>query len=161
MKTYVGTKTINAKPMTRAAYNEFRGWALPADENGDDEGYLVEYTDGGKPNTPHYEGYVSWSPREQFEKAYHEVTSLSFSDVVRGLKAGKRFSRSGWNGRGMFVFLVPGSRFKINREPLLSILGEGTEVDYRGHIDIKNVDGSISTWVPSIGDVLGEDWQEA
>ena len=42
MKTYIGTKLIRALPMTRAAYNEFRGWQLPADENGDDAGYLVE-----------------------------------------------------------------------------------------------------------------------
>ena len=41
---YIGTKMINAEPMTRAAYNVFRGWELPADENGDDEGYLVIVT---------------------------------------------------------------------------------------------------------------------
>lgn len=70
MKRYIGTKVINAKPMNRLEYNEFRGWTLPADENGADEGYLVEYVDGGKPNTPQYAGYVSWSPKEQFEKAY-------------------------------------------------------------------------------------------
>ena len=37
MKQYIGVKLINAKPMSRAEYNAFRGWALPADENGDDE----------------------------------------------------------------------------------------------------------------------------
>lgn len=48
---FIGTKLINAIPMTRKRYNDFRGWELPADENGEDEGYLVEYLDGGKPNT--------------------------------------------------------------------------------------------------------------
>ena len=71
MKQYIGTKIINAKPMNRLDYNVFRGWALPKDEDGTDEGYLVEYTDGGKPNTKDFAGYVSWSPREQFEQAYH------------------------------------------------------------------------------------------
>lgn len=56
MTPYIGTKPINAKPMTRAAYNTLRGWALPADENGDDAGYLVEYMDGGKANHRGYEG---------------------------------------------------------------------------------------------------------
>lgn len=70
MKTYIGTKIINAKPMTRQAYNDFRGWQLPADEDGNDEGYLVEYHDGGQANTTSYAGYVSWSPKEQFEKAH-------------------------------------------------------------------------------------------
>lgn len=47
LQSYVGTKLINAKPMNRQAYNDFRGWQLPSDKNGDDEGYLVEYNDGG------------------------------------------------------------------------------------------------------------------
>ncbi|MBG2633258.1 DUF2829 domain-containing protein, partial [Klebsiella michiganensis] len=51
MTKHIGVKLINAFPMTRQAYNDFRGWQLPADENGADEGYLVEYLDGGKPNT--------------------------------------------------------------------------------------------------------------
>ena len=42
-KTYIGTKLIKAQPMTRAEYNTYRGWALPADENGADEGYLVDH----------------------------------------------------------------------------------------------------------------------
>lgn len=36
MLTYVGTKVVRAKPMTRLEYNNFRGWELPANENGDD-----------------------------------------------------------------------------------------------------------------------------
>ncbi len=73
MKKYVGMKIINAKPMNRLDYNLFRGWELPKDENGADEGYLVEYTDGGKANTEAYKGYVSWSPKDVFERAYKEI----------------------------------------------------------------------------------------
>ena len=40
------TKAVNAKPMMRQEYNDFRGWQLPENENGADEGYLVEYQDG-------------------------------------------------------------------------------------------------------------------
>lgn len=47
MTQHIGVKLINAFPMTRQAYNDFRGWQLPAGENGEDEGYLVEYLDGG------------------------------------------------------------------------------------------------------------------
>lgn len=70
MKQYIGTKIINALPMTRLAYNELRGWDLPQDENGEDEGFLVEYLDDGQANHPDYAGYISWSPKEVFEKAY-------------------------------------------------------------------------------------------
>lgn len=73
MKRYVGMKIVNATPMNRADYNTFRGWQLPADEDGTDEGYLVEYTDGGKANTQAYAGYVSWSPKDVFERAYKEI----------------------------------------------------------------------------------------
>lgn len=69
---FIGNKTILAQAMTRAAYNAYRGWALPGNENGDDEGYLVEYTDGGAPNDTRHAGYVSWSPKEQFDNAYRE-----------------------------------------------------------------------------------------
>ncbi len=67
---YIGKKEIHAVPMNRLAYNQLRGWELPADENGEDEGYLVEYLDGGAANHPDYTGYISWSPAAVFERAY-------------------------------------------------------------------------------------------
>jgi hypothetical protein len=73
MQTFIGTKIIKAIPMTRAMYNGYRNWPLPNDENGLDDGYLVEYTDGGPPNSPLHEGYISWSPKEQFDKAYRAI----------------------------------------------------------------------------------------
>jgi hypothetical protein len=72
MKTYTGTKTLRAKPMTRDDYNTLRGWATPPEENGADEGYLVEYLDGGKANHPDFENYISWSPKDVFERTYRE-----------------------------------------------------------------------------------------
>lgn len=70
-RTAIGTKVIHFVAMTRGDYNLYRGWELPKDENGDDNGYLVEYTDGGSPNVEGHVGYVSWSPRDVFEKAYN------------------------------------------------------------------------------------------
>lgn len=71
MKKYNGSTTVLAEPMKRLAYNEFRGWVLPDDEDGTDEGYLVENLAGGvKGNVPGREGYVSWLPKEQFERMY-------------------------------------------------------------------------------------------
>ena len=83
MKNYTGTKTVNATPMTRLAYNELRNWNLPDDENGSDEGYLVEYTDGGKPNHADFDGYISWSPKEQFERAYVENTNTDMEREIQ------------------------------------------------------------------------------
>lgn len=158
MKTYIGTKIINAKPMGRAAYNDFRGWALPADEDGADEGYLVEYTDGGKPNHPDFEGYVSWSPKAQFEGAYRETAGMTFGLAVEALKLGRQVSRAGWNGKGMFVYLVPANSYPAQTGVAKAYFGEGAMVPYSAYLAIKNVDGTVSTWVPSVNDTLAEDW---
>ena len=83
---------------------------------------------------------------------------MNFGDALQALKHGQKVAREGWNGRGMFLFLVPGSVFKVNRAPLLGIYPEGTEINYRPHIDMKTVDGEIVPWVASQTDVLAEDW---
>lgn len=75
MKTFVGTKLVCARAMTRGEYNTLRGWTPPAGEDQSAAGYLVEYLDSGEPNVAGYVGYVSWSPAPQFEAAYVEVGS--------------------------------------------------------------------------------------
>jgi len=84
-----------------------------------------------------------------------------FAWALRHVKAGGRVQRRGWNGKGMFIFLVPGSTFQVNREPLLSILGEGTEVNYHGHVDMKTANGQIVPWLCSQTDMLADDWEFA
>jgi hypothetical protein len=60
---------------------------------------------------------------------------FAFDTAIVALKRGHRVARAGWNGKGMFLFLVAGSRFTVNRPPLLGIYPEGTEIDYHAHID--------------------------
>lgn len=81
MTTYIGTKVVHAEPMTRGDYNLLRGWTIPINENPDDAGYLVEYTDQilDKPMVEGYFGYVSWSPKEVFERAYRAVATPAAS----------------------------------------------------------------------------------
>lgn len=70
MNKFIGTKEILATPMTRGEYNEYRGWTIPDNEDPNEAGYLVEYTDGGKPNDDRHAGYISWSPADVFNRAY-------------------------------------------------------------------------------------------
>ena len=84
---------------------------------------------------------------------------LNFGDALMLLKNGQKVARLGWNGKGMFLFLVPGSVFKVNRPPLLGIYPEGTEISYCPHIDMRTADGKIVPWLASQTDVLAEDWQ--
>lgn len=73
MRQFIGTKIVSARPMSRAEYNVYRGWKLPGNEDGRDAGYLVEYNDGGQQNDERHQGYISWSPAEQFERAHVEI----------------------------------------------------------------------------------------
>lgn len=82
MKPYIGTKRVNAKPMNRADYNALRGWEVPADEDPADDGYLVEYLDGGKANHPEFKGYISWSPKDVFERAYKHTRTGNIAPHV-------------------------------------------------------------------------------
>lgn len=82
-----------------------------------------------------------------------------FGGALIALKAGKRVARTGWNGKNMFLFLVPGSTFKVNRPPLLGIYEEGTEIKYHAHIDMKTASGEVVPWLCSQTDALAEDWE--
>ena len=63
---------VKATAMTRKEYNDYRGWPMPANEEASDEGYLVEYMDGPG-NHPNHDGYISWSPKKQFDDAYTDL----------------------------------------------------------------------------------------
>ncbi len=158
MKQYIGVKLINAKPMTRGDYNAFRGWTVPADENPADDGYLVEYLDGGKGNTDLYQGYVSWSPSEVFNNAYGPTDGMTFGLAVEAMKRGAKVARAGWNGKGMFVYYVSANASPVQTGSAKSHFVEGAMVPYNAYMAIKNVNDTVSTWVPSVNDGLASDW---
>ena len=149
MKKYIGTKIVTATPMSRGSYNAYRGWELPADENGDDEGYLVEYMDGGKPNHPHHEGYISWSPKEQFDNAYREIDGMTFGQAIEAMKRGAKVSRAGWNGKGLWLELqAPDANSKMTLPYIF--------MSYPS--DAKTTPGARVPWLASQTDMLAEDW---
>jgi len=83
---------------------------------------------------------------------------MDFGYALNSLKEGAKVARAGWNGKGMFLFLVPGSTFKVNRAPLLGIYPEGTEINYHAHIDMKTAQGYVVPWLASQADLLCNDW---
>ena len=84
---------------------------------------------------------------------------MNFSNALELIKDGKKVSRTGWNGKGMFIFLVSGSQFKVDRKPLLGIYPEGTEIDYRPHVDMRTADNQIVPWFCTQSDMLADDWE--
>jgi hypothetical protein len=154
MDKYVGTKIIKARPMTRGDYNNFRGWTIPADENPNDEGYLVEYEDN----------YISWSPKKTFDMAYRKSGSLDFGAALKMLKLGFRVARKGWNGKGMFIYLVRQTlvdkEFLRNEASIMPICDNTGTAHFNSHIDMKTADGSVCVgWLASQTDMLAEDWE--
>lgn len=158
MKKYIGTKVVKAMPMNRAEYNNYRDWELPANENGADEGFLIESMNGGQSNHLAHEGYISWSPVNVFMESYKSSGNFNFGMAIEALKLGEKVSRAGWNGKEMFLFLVPGSTFEVNRSPLLGIYPEGTKINYHAHIDMRTATGEIVPWLASQTDMLANDW---
>lgn len=84
--------------------------------------------------------------------------TMNFGKALEHLKDGGKVQREGWNGKGMFLFLVPGSQFQVNRAPLLGIYPEGTTINYQSHIDMKTAQDTVVPWLASQSDMLAEDW---
>lgn len=165
MHQFIGTKLINAVPMTRLEYNNLRGWELPQDEDGSDEGYLVEYLDGGQANHPDYIGYVSWSPKAVFENAYRPVTGMSFGLAIEALKLGKKVCRAGWNGKDMWLSLSCNGNRQVDADKFWSPHNAEFAVDKGGSatvlpcITMKTADEKILMgWLSSQTDMLADDW---
>lgn len=74
-----------------------------------------------------------------------ESTSFGFGTALELLRAGKKVSRAGWNGKGMFLALQVPDENSANRQAYIYIVpGEEQRVP----------------WVASHPDLLSEDWFE-
>lgn len=162
---YIGHKMVLATPMTHIEYNEKRGWDLPENEKGmeNDPGFMVEYIDGGKANTEFSEHYVSWSPAEVFENAYKPIKNgdMPFSQALEVLMKGRPIARSGWNGKGMFVYLVPGGDYPAQTGVAKKYFGANSKVPYGPYIAMKTAQGNVVPWLASQTDILSNDWSIA
>jgi hypothetical protein len=67
-----------------------------------------------------------------------------------------KIARQGWNGKGMFVYYVPAASYAATTNGAKEYFNG--PVPYNAYMAIKNVDDTVSTWVPSVNDCLSEDW---
>lgn len=84
-----------------------------------------------------------------------------FGWAIRMLKDGRRMTREGWNGKGMFIVLQRGypEGIPINRNTAEATgLPEGTVCRFLPYIMMRTVDGSFVPWLASQTDMLAEDW---
>ena len=147
MKQYLGVKLVTAEPEV----------SMIDGRNEQREGYKVGYEDG----------YVSWSPKVVFEKAYRIIDGLTFGLAIEAMRMGKKVCRAGWNGKGMFIYIQESSIVPVvcmNPNVTKHMFGESllecdASVKIQAHIDMKAADGTLTIgWNPSQIDMLSEDW---
>ena len=74
---------------------------------------------------------------------------MDFGDALRALKQGKRLSRTGWNGKGLWLeFQVPDAHSKMTLPYVY--------LNYPD--DAQNTPGARVPWLASQTDMLAEDW---
>lgn len=81
---------------------------------------------------------------------------MNFGHVLDAIRDGHKCARAGWNGKGMFIYHVPANRYPSVTNVAINEFGSHTS--YNEYFAIKNVDGTVSTWVPSINDCFATDW---
>lgn len=162
MEKFIGTKIVQAEPMTRGehwgsdAVDAIMNNAGDAMEKAvcdtfNDAGYRVIYEDG----------YQSWSPKETFEKAYRRTDGMSFGLALEACKMGKRIARKGWNGKNMSVAYQKGYPDGIPcNENTAKAWGMevGELFKCRPYLQMRCADGSFQMWTASQSDILADDW---
>jgi hypothetical protein len=161
MQAYIGVKKVYATPMKRYEYNAYRGWPMPDNENGADDGMFVEYTESQPGNDPRHIGYISWSPLSVFEQAYRPVDGMTFGQAIEALKKGRKVARTGWNGKGMWLGLVTPKDDIVTGGPIeFALFGLAGKVGpCLPWIGMRTADDKFVPWLASQTDMLAEDWQ--
>ena len=145
MKQYIGSKIVEAWPCLRIPVVGGRFEYCKLDE------VVPSYVIG-----PPEDGYLSWSPKAVFEKAYRETTGLSFGLAIEAAKMGKKIARAGWNGKNQYVELAYCISYKNNAAEVVNV----------NHCNIGNkafafvgTSGVQMGWLASQADMLADDWQ--
>lgn len=91
-----------------------------------------------------------------------------FGNALRAMKDGKAVARAGWNGKGMWVALTPGSLLPAAMaKPGHAAAHRAKELETTPHasipllphIDMRAADGSmVIGWLASQTDMLADDW---
>lgn len=107
--------------------------------------------------------------------------NLNFGQAIAALHEGKRVSREGWNGKGMFVFKQVPSKIDMTIVPKMQSLPESVKaefmrrhnageypvgvdpimmnsINYKNQLAMVYPDNTIYGWVASPSDVLESDW---
>jgi hypothetical protein len=133
MKEYIGVKIVRAEPEQRDGL----------------DGYKVVYE----------EGYESWCPKDVFEKHNRLTSGMRFGSALEAARQYRKIARSGWNGKGQYVFLATDIKFNTNAG-VQEVHDVGTDkTEAFPALVLKNSNNQFYVgWTPSVGDLLHDDW---
>lgn len=80
-------------------------------------------------------------------------TNITFGEAIKQLHNGHKVCRSGWNGKGMYLFLISAWSYTIDG------LDVGNNYPNLPFIAMKTADNKVVPWLASQTDVLAIDWQ--
>lgn len=110
------------------------------------------------------------NPGLNFTKTHMPTTTINHSygeALEAAAKHGKRISREGWNGKGLFVFVQVPAEVPAEIIPKMSSLPNdvkaefvrrGGSIRYRNQLAIVYPDGTVYGWDSSPSDQLENDW---
>ena len=93
---------------------------------------------------------------------------MNFGSAIESLKQGKKISRAGWNGKGMWIVLMPELNLppRSSQEPGAKVndrtakhIGENTPLQSQPYIAMWTAQAKWQPgWLASQPDILAEDW---
>ena len=86
---------------------------------------------------------------------------MNFSVALTHVKGGQRVYRHGWNGKGMFIHLVPARTIQAGNNAAYKADGGSNkmaELTFLAFINLRTVTGAYVPWLASQTDILAEDW---
>lgn len=82
--------------------------------------------------------------------------TVSFSYALDGLKAKLAVKRESWE-EGKFMYLVPAASYPA-QTGIAKQHFKDSLVPYDAYIALKEINGRVSFWTPTMSDLLSEDW---
>jgi len=83
---------------------------------------------------------------------------MNFGKAIEALKGGKKVTRKGWNGKGMYLFIMKGgiTGKEVHRNhPYLDYA-----IEVQDCVCMKTAQNTICVgWLASQTDMLSEDWE--
>ena len=97
-----------------------------------------------------------------------QMDNLTFGQALHAVGEGRMIARSGWNGKGLFVFKQVPATITADIIPKMQSLPQlvkdefakrGAEfIDYFDQLALVSPDNTIQGWAPSTPDALADDW---